>query len=71
MLQESILQYVLPSLSYHLPFNTFILSILEWPLKTSFTVFHLMTVIFYIDVIVFIHVHFVIINIVLAYDGLC
>ena len=40
MLQESILQYFRPSLSYHLPFKTYILSILEWPLKTSLTVPH-------------------------------
>ena len=38
MLQESILQYFHPSLSYHLPFKTFNLSIFEWPLKTGFTV---------------------------------
>ena len=35
----SILQYFLPSLSYHLLFNkSFVLSIFEWPLKTGFTV---------------------------------
>ena len=27
-----------PSLSYHLSFKTFVLSIFEWPLKTGFTV---------------------------------
>ena len=39
MLQESILQYFRPSLSY-LPFvfKTFVLNIFEWPLKTGFTV---------------------------------
>ena len=36
MLQESILQYFQPSLSYHL--ISFVLSIFEWPLKTRFTV---------------------------------
>ena len=38
MLQKSILQYFRPSLSYHLPFKSFILSIFERPLKTGFTV---------------------------------
>ena len=34
----NILQYFLPSLSYHLSFWAFILSIFEWLLKTGFTV---------------------------------
>ena len=38
MLQESILQYFLPSLSYHLSLKSFFLSIFEWPLKAGFTV---------------------------------
>ena len=35
----SILQYLRPSLSYHLPLRPLFLSIFEWPLKTGFTVF--------------------------------
>ena len=35
----SILQHFQPVLSEHLSFNTFVLSIFEWPLKTGFTVF--------------------------------
>ena len=35
---ESILQYFPPSLSYHLVFKIYVLSIFEWPLKTGFTV---------------------------------
>ena len=38
MLQKSILQYFRPSLSYHLSFNTLVLSIFEWLLKTGLTV---------------------------------
>ena len=38
MLQESILQYFRPSLSYHLSVKIFVLSIFEWALKTGFTV---------------------------------
>ena len=38
MLQESILQYFRPSLSYHLSLRPF-LSIFEWLLKTGFTVY--------------------------------
>ena len=38
MLQESILQYFRPSLSYHFS-KTIVLSIFEWPLKMGFTVF--------------------------------
>ena len=33
-----ILQYFLPSLSYHLSSRPIVLSIFEWPLKTGFTV---------------------------------
>ena len=40
MLQESILQYFQPSLSFfHLSLRGFVLSIFEWPLKTGFTVY--------------------------------
>ena len=38
MPQESILQYFRPSFSYHISFKTFVLSFIEWPLKTGFTV---------------------------------
>ena len=38
MLQESILQYFRPSLSYHLSLRPNVLSIFEWPFKTGFTV---------------------------------
>ena len=37
MLQESILQYFRPPLSYHLSLKIFVLPIFEWPLKTGFT----------------------------------
>ena len=40
MLQESILQYFRPSLSYNFVFKTFVLSIFQWPLKTGFTVYY-------------------------------
>ena len=40
MLQESILQYFRPSLSYHMSLRPLfcVLSVIEWPLKTGFTV---------------------------------
>ena len=38
MLQESILQYSRPSLTYNLPLRPIVLSIFEWPFKTGFTV---------------------------------
>ena len=39
MLLRSILQYFRPTLSYHLSFRPFILSIFEWSLKTGLTVY--------------------------------
>ena len=38
MLQESILQYFRPSLSYHLSLRSLFLSIFEWPFYTGFPV---------------------------------
>ena len=38
ILQETILLYFPPSLSYLFVLKTFVLSIFEWPLKTGFTV---------------------------------
>ena len=38
MLQERILQYFRPSLSYHLSLRPFVLSFSGWPLRTGFTV---------------------------------
>ena len=38
MLQESILQYFQPALSYHLSLRPFVLPIFEWQLKTGLTV---------------------------------
>ena len=49
MLQESILQYFRPSLSYHLSLRPF-LSIFEWPLKTGFTVLRIILGIWYIGI---------------------
>ena len=37
----SILQYLLPPLTYQSSLNTFVLSIFEWPFYTGFTVFRL------------------------------
>ena len=39
MLQESILPYLRPSLSYHMSLKSLFLSTFEWPLKTGFTVY--------------------------------
>ena len=47
MLQESILQYFRPSLSYHLVFKICVLSIFEWSLKTGLAVFCIHTLTHY------------------------
>ena len=39
MLQESILQYFRPSLSYHISLRPLFCLFFEWPLKTGFTVY--------------------------------
>ena len=38
----SILQYFQPSLSYHLSLRSLFCLFIEWPLKTGFTVLHLL-----------------------------